>query len=31
VAIVWGIFLIFAAFAARRLGRDIDASAAAPA
>ncbi|HEU5000837.1 MAG TPA: HdeD family acid-resistance protein [Lapillicoccus sp.] len=31
VAIIWGIFLIFAAFAARRLGKDIDAAAAAPA
>ena len=31
VAIVWGIFLIFAAFAARRLGKDIDAAAATPA
>lgn len=28
VAIIWGIFLIIAAFAARRLGRDIDASVA---
>jgi uncharacterized membrane protein HdeD (DUF308 family) len=31
VAIIWGIFLIFAAFAARRLGKDMDAAAAAPA
>jgi uncharacterized membrane protein HdeD (DUF308 family) len=31
VAIIWGVILIIAAFAARRLGREIDTAAARPA
>jgi uncharacterized membrane protein HdeD (DUF308 family) len=31
VAIIWGIVLIIAAFAARRLGKEIDAATAQPA